>query len=178
MPTALDSRLGQGLGLCISISQQSPPYAAHSVCWLLSCVQPFVTPWTVAHQAPLSMGFSQQEYWSGVPFPPLGDFPDPGIKPSSPAQQVDSLPLCYLGSSPNGSFVFVRAWVLHLRNYARGCQCVLRALIPGDDAGKAATWARPESCGPRFGSIPGVWDEEGCEVCRRAQIPCGVPGPA
>ena len=42
------------------------------------------TPWTVAHQAPLSMGFSRQEYWSGLPFPPPGDFPDPGIKSTSP----------------------------------------------------------------------------------------------
>ena len=61
-----------------------------------SHVQLFVTPWTVAHQAPLSMRFSRQEYWGGLPFPPSGDFPDPGIKPAfpaSPALQVDSLPL-------------------------------------------------------------------------------------
>ena len=44
----------------------------------------FATPWTVAHQAPLSMGFSRQEYWSGLPFP-SGDLPDPGIKSTSPA---------------------------------------------------------------------------------------------
>ena len=50
-----------------------------------------MTPWTVAHQAPLSMGFSRQEYWSGLPFPSLGDLPDPGIKPGSPAWQADSL---------------------------------------------------------------------------------------
>ena len=50
-----------------------------------------VTPWTVAHQAPLSMGFSRQEYWSGLPFPFPGDLPDPGIKPRSPALQADSL---------------------------------------------------------------------------------------
>ena len=43
----------------------------------------FTTPWTVAHQVPLSMGFSKQEYWSGLPFPPPGDLPDPGIEPSS-----------------------------------------------------------------------------------------------
>ena len=51
---------------------------------LLSCVQLIATPWTVAHQAPLSMEFSQQEYWSGTPFPPSGHLPDPGIKPASP----------------------------------------------------------------------------------------------
>ena len=44
----------------------------------------FVTPWTVIHQAPLSMGFPRQEYWSGLPFPSLRDLPDPGIKPTSP----------------------------------------------------------------------------------------------
>ena len=49
-----------------------------------SC-QLFVTLWAVAHQAPLSMGFPRQEYWSGLPFPPAGDLPDPGIKPKSPA---------------------------------------------------------------------------------------------
>ena len=58
----------------------------------LSHVQLFGTPWTVAHQAPLSMGFSRQEYWSGLPFPSPGDLPDPGIKPGSPALQADSLP--------------------------------------------------------------------------------------
>ena len=50
---------------------------------LLSHVLLFVAPWIVAHQAPLSMGFSRQEYWSGLPFPPLGDLPDPGIEPMS-----------------------------------------------------------------------------------------------
>ena len=47
---------------------------------LLSCVQLFVTPWTVAHQAPLSIGFSRQEHWSGLPFPSPGDLPGPGIE--------------------------------------------------------------------------------------------------
>ena len=50
-----------------------------------------VTPWTRAHQAPLPMGFSRQEYLSGLPFPSPGDLPDPGIKPVSPALQADSL---------------------------------------------------------------------------------------
>ena len=44
-----------------------------------------MTPWTIARQAPLSMEFSKQEYWSGLPFPPQGDLPDPGIEPISPA---------------------------------------------------------------------------------------------
>ena len=55
------------------------------VCMLscFSCVRLCATPWTVAHQAPLSMGFSWQEYWSGLPCPPPGHLPDPGIKPVS-----------------------------------------------------------------------------------------------
>ena len=78
---------------------------SHSNCWsrpfrLPVCVvakslqsyRLFVTPWTVACQAPLSMGFSRLEYWSGLPFPSAGDLPGPGIKPKSPALQVDSLP--------------------------------------------------------------------------------------
>ena len=52
--------------------------------YLLMHIQFFVTPWTVAHQAPLSVGFSRQEYWSGLPRPPPGDLPHPGIQPHLP----------------------------------------------------------------------------------------------
>ena len=58
----------------------------------LSRVPLCATPWTVAYQAPLSMKFSRQEYWSGLPFPSPGDLPNPGIKPGSPALQADTLP--------------------------------------------------------------------------------------
>ena len=51
----------------------------------------FSAPWTVAHQASLSMGFSRQEYWNGLPFPSPGDLPDPGMEPGSPALQAESL---------------------------------------------------------------------------------------
>ena len=57
-----------------------------------------VTPWTIAHQAPLSMGFPRQEYWRGLPFPLPRDLSDPEIEPMSPALQVDSLPLSHQGS--------------------------------------------------------------------------------
>ena len=57
----------------------------------LSHVQLFAAPWTVAYQAPPSMGFSRQEYWSGLPFPSPGDLPNPGIEPRSPALQTDAL---------------------------------------------------------------------------------------
>ena len=56
-----------------------------------SRVQLFATPWTVAHQAPPSMGFSRQEYWSGLPFLSPGDLPNPGIEPRSPVLQADAL---------------------------------------------------------------------------------------
>ena len=59
----------------------------------LSRVRLFATPWAVARQAPLFMEFLRPEYWSGLPFPFPGDLPDPGIKPTSPAWQADSLPL-------------------------------------------------------------------------------------
>ena len=68
---------------------------------VLSRVQFFATPWTIALQAPLSMEFPRQEYWVGLPFPSPGDLPHPGIEPTSPvapALQVDSLPLSHLGN--------------------------------------------------------------------------------
>ena len=64
------------------------------MCESLSRVRLFATPWTIAHQAPLSLGFSRQEYWSGLPSPSPGDLPDPGIKPGASlgAQQVKNPP--------------------------------------------------------------------------------------
>ena len=58
----------------------------------LSHVQLFATPWIVAYQVPLSMGFPRQEYWSGLPFPSPGDFPNPGIEPGYLKLQSDALP--------------------------------------------------------------------------------------
>ena len=58
---------------------------------LLSRVLLFATPWTVVYQAPQSMEFSRQEYWSGLPFPSPGHLPDSGIEPGSPALQADAL---------------------------------------------------------------------------------------
>ena len=55
-------------------------------------VRLFATPWTVTYQAPQSMEFSRQEYWSGLPFPSPGDLPNPGIEPGSPALQAEALP--------------------------------------------------------------------------------------
>ena len=68
------------------------------VCVCVSHVQLFATPWTVAHQASLSMEFSRQEYWSGFPFPPPEEFLNPEIEPWSPALREDSLPFELQGS--------------------------------------------------------------------------------
>ena len=58
--------------------------------YYISCVRLFATPWAVAYQAPLSMGFSRQEYWSGLPFSSPGDLPDPVIEPGSPSENTIS----------------------------------------------------------------------------------------
>ena len=77
----------------------------------------FVTLWTIACQAPLSMGLPSQEYWSRLPFPPPGDLPDEGIEPRSPALQADSLPPKPPGKPGNAGLCFrlqtraYRMWV-------------------------------------------------------------------
>ena len=89
-------------------SDQTFAYSLLSVLSHFSHVQLFATLWTVAHQAPLSMGFCRQEYWSGLPFHSPGDLPDPGIKPTppvAPALQVDSLPLNHR-PSPKHPYLF------------------------------------------------------------------------
>ena len=77
--------------------------ALQTVCraYCLCHLQLFATPWTATRQAPLSMGFSRPEYWSGLPCPPPGDLPNPGIEPRSPALQADSLQSEPLGKPKN-----------------------------------------------------------------------------
>ena len=67
-------------------------------CLVAKSCRTLCNTWTVACQAPLSMRFPRQEYWSGLPFPSLGDLPDPEIKLKPPTWQADSLPLHHLGS--------------------------------------------------------------------------------
>ena len=69
-----------------------------AVCSVAQSYLTFCDPWTVAHQASLSMGFSRQESWSGLTFPSPGDLPDPGTKPMSPGLQANSSPLSHLGN--------------------------------------------------------------------------------
>ena len=87
----VDRSAGVWMGrLATSSQQQNLPLLVLKV-KSLSRVRLFATSWTVAHQAPPSMGFSRQEYWSGLPLPSPGDLPDPGIEPWSPAFQADAL---------------------------------------------------------------------------------------
>ena len=79
----------------------------------LSHVRLFATPWAVAYQAPLSMGFSRQQSWSGLPFPSPGDLPNPGIEPGSPALQTNALL-----SAPPGKSVLVNSVDLFLLKLA------------------------------------------------------------
>ena len=83
---------------CISSPEISTQFIL--VVWSLSCVR-LLNLCTVAHQAPLSMGFPRQGYWSGLPFPPPEDLSDPEIEPMSTAWQADSLPLSHQGSPPS-----------------------------------------------------------------------------
>ena len=101
-----------------------------------SRVQLFATQWTVAHQALPSMGFSRQEYWSGLPFPSPGDLPDPGIEPKSPALQVE-----FFTTEPPGkvkvkllSRVRIFARLLHPwdspgKNTGVGCHFLLQGIF-------------------------------------------------
>ena len=90
------------------------------------------TPWTGAVQAPLSMGFSRQEYWSGLPWPPAGDLLNPGFKPRPPALQVDSLPTKPPGK-PLGSIHLLKPWKVHetpppsypISHWFSCCPCLL-----------------------------------------------------
>ena len=93
------ARLEGGEQVSTFFPRMSILYVCFSIKWvkLLSRVPLFRTPWTIAYQAPPSMGFSRQGYWSGLPFPTPGYLPDPGMEPRSPALQADTLPSEPLG---------------------------------------------------------------------------------
>ena len=88
---------------CEQFSYQKVKVKSLSHVWL------FAIPWTVAHQAPPSMGFSKQEYWSGLPYPSPGDLPDPGTEPGSPTLRTDALP-----SEPPGKPSLIRYWFANI----------------------------------------------------------------
>ena len=126
----------------------------------LSRVWLFKTPWTVAHQAPLSMGFSRQEYWSGLPFPPPGDLLDPEIEPRSPVSHalVGSLPPWHLGSPISNSKVTKFNFVLLRR---------ARQPFPAQ-SGKPPPYCSPNTVRP---SVTRRWTEQS-----QAALPQGHEG--
>ena len=94
-------------------------YVVLCVCMLshFSCVRLFATLWTAACQAPLSTAFSRQEHWSGLPCPPPGDLPNPGVEPRSPALQVDFLLLSHWGSPMQFSGLILLVLRIYNNNY-------------------------------------------------------------
>ena len=99
----------------------------------LSRVRLFAIPWTVAYQAPPSMGFSRQECWSGLPFPSPGDLSNPGVEPRSPALQADALP-----SEPPGNGITQQAY--HQKNPVSICHHIIDHLYH---------FALPQTLSPR-----------------------------
>ena len=88
-------------------------------------------PWSVARQAPLSMEFSRQEYWSGLPFPSPGDLPDPGIEPSSPALWADSLYRLLHKGSPKREGIYVYISLIHFivqQKLTQHCKAIILQL--------------------------------------------------
>ena len=117
------------------LSHQGSPQSVYAVlcgAQSLSCARLFGTPWTVACQAPLSMGFFRQEYWSGLPCPLPGDHPNPGIKPRSPSLQAISLP-----AEPQGKWYIINIICVQsglprqLCGEEYACQCRDVSSIPG-----------------------------------------------
>ena len=91
LPKSLSMLLGSSILLILCLFGLVYLLFSVMIQWSRSVVSDSVTPWTVVYQAPPSMGFSRQEYWSGVPFPSPGDLPKLGIEPRSPALQADAL---------------------------------------------------------------------------------------
>ena len=148
--TGRDSQVVKMMNMFLKKSEQGLGLLSKKV-KSLSLVLLFATPWTVARQAPLSMGFSRQEYWSGLPFPSPGDLPNPGIKPGSPALQADAS-----SSEPPGKpQAYAQAMLISLD--------MLHLGHPGSDLGgmysiapSCPTLYDPMDWSPPGSSVPGI----------------------
>ena len=98
------------LGMCSSREKALGRSSSDSVLIVQSYIQFFVNPWSLDHQAPLSMEFSRQENWSGLPLPSLGDLSNPEIEPKSPVLQADSFPSEPPGKPHKGP----KGWIIHV----------------------------------------------------------------
>ena len=117
----------------------------------LSRVRLFAIPWAIAYRASPSMGFSRQEYWSGVPLPSPGDLPDPGIEPWSPALEADALTSEPPGK-PKVTLTAVKNFKMHSGSNKAGyfccCHCLVTKLCP--------TFCDPVDCSPPGFSVHGI----------------------
>ena len=129
----------------------------------LSRVQLFATPWTVAYQAPPSMGFSRQECWSGLPFPSPGDLPDPGIEPGSPALQADALP-----SEPPVKPQYICMYVYSVSYSLQPCVLQPARLF--------CLWDSPgKNAGVYFHALlQGIFPTQGLNLCLQHHLHCRI----
>ena len=116
---------------------------------LLSHVQLFETLWTVVHQAPLSMGFTKQEYWNGLPFPPPGDLPNPGIKPVSPVSVMSPAKIFNYAASA------VMNWGILMQISKKRSWQEMRKIRARELSFLGLTSKRLTSCS--VSKLPGVW---------------------
>ena len=125
---------------------------------MLSGILLLLSPWTVARQAPRSMGFSRQEYWSGLPFPSPRDLPDLGIEPGSPALQVDPLP-----TEPPGQRTMKRLFSLPWRV----CSSEAYGVAPAPRAFLPALWWSSLSCCKHRPRLSLLWAPQAEAWCGR-----------
>ena len=128
----------------------------------LSCVRLFVTPWTVAYQAPPSMGFSRQEYWSRLPFLSPGDLPNPGIEPRCPTFQADAL----TSEPPGKPHELYSPWNSPGKNTGMGSISLLQGIFPTQD--------RPRSPVSQADSLPTELSGKPCLQIMLEQIDINV----
>ena len=126
--------------------------------YTISCVQLFATPWAVARRAPLSMKFSRQEYWSGLPFTSPGDLPNPGIEPSSPAFQANSLVFEPPGKSQKGPNFLKWSSAIPPHTNENPLQHCLKCIHCKDSC------PLDQHVGGAGGSYFGVWTGKDCEL--------------
>ena len=142
-----------------------PPWTLMHACMLshFSCAQLFVILWTVACQALLSMGFSRQEYWSGLPCPLPGDLPNPGVKSGHPALQAASLP-----SEPQGNmYTHVRV----MMNLYSPLEDFPAAALLTFEARSLSLWVCPVQRGV-LSSIPGLYSLK-VSITTQGELPIG-----
>ena len=140
----------------------------------LSGVRLFATLWTIVHQAPQSMEFSRQEYWSGLPFPSPGDLPDPGIEPRSPALQADTLtsepPATGRGTGPSESRIGDLASMCKKKKEERTVSFQREERAPTRDRARGPDRPRRDTQDGLSLSPPPDWDSGSWRGVRKSRV--------